>query len=91
LDETSGGFEESRKYFSLAGETIEDVIVVVGDGCLEEEGKVREDSGERRTIKRDSREVLSKEEHVYYQRDCQETVFTDIVRSDSVPAIHEDL
>jgi hypothetical protein len=64
---------------------------MVSNGGLEKETQVAEDSWQRLSIHLDPCEVLSQQHHVQHDGDSQKTVFTDIVRHDGIPAIHEDV
>ena len=83
--------QEVHESLSLSGEAVHDVLWVIRNGGLEEEGQVGENWSERFAINLDSAEDLSQDDHVKHNGNSKERVLTDVVRRDSVNSSHEDL
>jgi len=88
--ETSGDLKDVDKRFSLFGETVDDILLVVSDGSFEEETQIRENWAHGFTVDLHPGEELSEDNHVDHEGGSQERVLTDVVGGDGVDTVHED-
>ena len=87
---SSGNLQEVNEGLSLSGETVNDVLLMVGDWSLEEETQVGEDWSHRLIIDRHSCEELTQDDHVVHQWTGQEGIRAHGVCIDGVDTVHED-
>ena len=78
-EDDSSDLDEIEKSLTLSAETVDDVLVMVGDGGLEEEGEVGEDWAELLAIDLHSREELAQNDHIVHEGCSEKGVFTDVV------------
>ena len=90
-EDTGSNLQKVSHGFSLAGEGVNDVLVMVSDRSLEEEGQVGKNGSHLLSIDLHSGEELSQNDHIEHQGDSQQGILADVVRADSVCAVHEDL
>ncbi len=77
--DASGSLQQVDKGLSLSCEAVHNVLGVVGNRRLEEEGQVGKDGTKGLMIDLHSRENLSKNDHVDHNGDGQKRVLTDVI------------
>ena len=89
--DTGGYLKQVHEGLSLAGETVNDVLLVVGNWRLKEEWQIGKDWTHLLAVNFHSGEQVSKNNHIVHQRYGKQRVLADIVGADSVGTIQENL
>lgn len=89
--DAGGRLEEVDQGLTLSREAVHNVLGVIRNRRLEEEGQVGEDGSESFAVDVDSAEELAEDEHVDHDGHGQQRVLTDVVRGDGVHSVHENL
>lgn len=87
---TTSNLKEVDQGLALSGKTVDNILGVIGDGCLEKEAEVAQAGPESLAVDLHAREQLAQNDHVDHQRHCEQTVLADVVAADGVCAAHED-
>lgn len=72
-------------------EGVDDIVVLVGDRCLEEETEVAKHGAHRLFVDFHAGEKLTQNNHVVHEGHGKERVLAHVVAADGADAAHEDL
>lgn len=72
-------------------EGVDNILVVVGNWCLEEEAEVAQDGAKRLIVNFDARKQFTQDKHIVHKGNSKEGILTHIVRADGVGSTEENL
>lgn len=83
--------QEVDQCFSLSCKAVDYIFVVISYWCLKEEWKIGQNWAKSFIVYFDSGQSLANDNHIYHYWHCQERVFTNVVGTNSIYTIQEDL